>query len=502
MNKILTLLSVFAFTTSVYAQKYTSEIKVLDHEKWWQAEQSKNSVLDLQKTSDSQYLLDSDINTTSLLVSSKGRYVWSEYPFSYTFGDNGALTIASNFAKLEVMTVGKSLREAYLIASYNHFKPSDKMPLDYFITKPQYIVTEKDAEGLTQDNIVAYAKTLIDKGLPVGTLVIDNLWQKHYGNYEIRADIFSDPKAMVDELHKLGFKVVLTVFPFVSPDSPEYRDFAAKGYLVKDDVTNKTKLIEWYSGFSSCLDFTNDDVIAYINDKLSGLKNEYGIDGFVFEDDRYGKVWEMGLKPSSQLLTDENLSWEGLKTVIPNAFESGFASRNYFSAGLATVIKDTIDTDEQRVINQMLTVRVVQMQALMPMMQFSLSSCVTLDEEYLGYCREAIKLREKIAPFILQLAVESSESGAPIIRHLDYEFPGKGFANCEDQFMLGNKYLVVPVVSEDTNRKVRLPNGKWVDDRGVSYKGPLVFNVNVEAGRLLYFEHLSNNKFKLSMKKK
>ncbi|MFI3268624.1 MAG: glycoside hydrolase family 31 protein [Rikenellaceae bacterium] len=508
MNKLLTPLFFLFLTSGLYAQKYTSQITSQESEKWWQAEQnSGGSVLDLEKTHKSNITTNLDSNYTSFLVSNKGRYIWSRQPFSYKINENGLIIIDSNLESLDALSVGKSLREAFLIATNNHFRPSATLPANNLITNPQYVISDEILHELSQDEVLHYANNIIKSGFPAGTLIIDYSWQKHFGNFEIRADRFSDPKLMIDKLHEQGFSVVLTVFPFVSPDSPEYRNLSAKGYLLKDGDTDKTMLIEWYNGYSSCLDLTNPKAVDYLNSKLTQLKADYGVDGFIFEDDKYRTTWEIGLKSSSQLLNAENFTWEGLAGVIPKAFESGFAGRNYFNAGLInTALENTSEQTElereDQNIDQMLTVRAAQMQAMMPTMQFSIATWSGLDEKHLGYCRDAVKLREKIAPYILELSKEVAENGAPIIRHLDYEFPGKGFANCEDQFMLGNKYLVVPVTSKDNTKKVRLPNGKWIDDKGVEYNGPLVFSVNVEDGRLLYFEHLSNSKFKLPFKKK
>ena len=56
--------------------------------------------------------------------------------------------------------------------------------------------------------------------------------------------------------------------------------------------------------------------------------------------------------------------------------------------------------------------------------------------------------------------------------------------------MLGRRLLVAPVVEEGrTERTVRLPNGRWIDDKGQLFKGPLVITVQAEKGRLPYFEH-------------
>ena len=49
---------------------------------------------------------------------------------------------------------------------------------------------------------------------------------------------------------------------------------------------------------------------------------------------------------------------------------------------------------------------------------------------------------------------------------MEYAFPHEGFLECRDQFMLGDRYLVAPMVTPGTQREVRLPRGCWRDDRG------------------------------------
>ena len=46
--------------------------------------------------------------------------------------------------------------------------------------------------------------------------------------------------------------------------------------------------------------------------------------------------------------------------------------------------------------------------------------------------------------YILEQARHSAQTGEPIVRAMDYMFPGEGFEECNDQYMLGDKYLVVP----------------------------------------------------------
>ena len=43
--------------------------------------------------------------------------------------------------------------------------------------------------------------------------------------------------------------------------------------------------------------------------------------------------------------------------------------------------------------------------------------------------------------------LNSAKTGEPIIRHMEYAFPHQGFVDCKDQFMLGDRYLVAPVLT-------------------------------------------------------
>jgi alpha-glucosidase len=70
-------------------------------------------------------------------------------------------------------------------------------------------------------------------------------------------------------------------------------------------------------------------------------------------------------------------------------------------------------------------------------------------------------------------------------------FPNQGFDECKDQFMLGDKYLVTPIVTADKTRRIVLPKGHdWRDETGKVYKGGQTLTINADMERLPYFEKI------------
>jgi alpha-glucosidase len=74
---------------------------------------------------------------------------------------------------------------------------------------------------------------------------------------------------------------------------------------------------------------------------------------------------------------------------------------------------------------------------------------------------------------------------------MEYEFPNQDFENCNDQFMLGDQFLVAPVIDENDYRYVKLPKGKWRDELGNIYDGGKTIKIDAPIERLPYFEKIN-----------
>ena len=86
-------------------------------------------------------------------------------------------------------------------------------------------------------------------------------------------------------------------------------------------------------------------------------------------------------------------------------------------------------------------------------------------EEVFTVLKKHLERRWEMKPYLEALMKEASETGAPLLRTMFYEFPEDSVCwKLEDQYMFGDKYLVAPVLELGMReRQVYLPEGEWRD---------------------------------------
>ncbi len=501
------------------------KLKIEENEHWWGGAVVDGSLMPFGRAEYyyNQYADTRGNQAQPLLISSTGRYVWSEKPLVIRF-THDSLTVYSDFAPVEQGRAGSTLREAYLYVS-RHFFPADgRLPDSLLFASPQYNTWIELQYNQNQEDILAYARAILDNGFPSGVLMIDDNWQTDYGVWDFSPLRFSDPKAMIDSLHALGFKVMLWVCPFVSPDSEVYRELAVRGLLVfEDSARTRPAIVRWWNGASALLDLSNPAGAEWYAGQLDRLQRQYGVDGFKLDAgdagfysgvyahrdilpnehtglhaavglqyplNEYRASWKMAGRPLAQRLRDKEHTWEHLRALIPDILAQGLM-------GYAFTCPDMIGGGEvesftdSTVLDQELIVRSAQCHALMPMMQFSVAPWRVLDSVHLAITRSMALLHNQMGSEILALAWKAARTGEPVVRPLEYVFPHMGYHGISDQFMLGDSILVAPVVEKGTrSRTVVLPLGLWQGDDGSRVKGPARITIEVPLKRLPRFKKI------------
>lgn len=513
LDTILVIVILVIFNP-IYGQKTNLKIP-LGKSIWWAGITNKGETMPLKNGFSGSFYNNYGNQVNPLLISNDGQTIWSENPYTFEVKNN-TIYVNSKTNDLIYNKSGSTLREAFLYASKTYFPPAGKMPDKLLFSAPQYNTWIELMYDQNQEDILKYARSIIDNGFPPGVLMIDDNWQEDYGKLDFHQGRFSDPKKMVKELHKMGFKVMLWISPFISPDCDVYRKLDEQHLLLKDihskDTVNNSAIIRWWNGASAELDLSNPKAGIWFQEQLDYLQEKYHIDGFKLDagdfefyhdvisykpgttpqehSELYGKIglkyplneyramWKMAGQPIVNRLRDKYHTWSDVQKLVPHILLQGIVGYNFTCPDMVGG-GDFISFLPGADLDQNIIVRSAQAHALMPMMQFSVAPWRILDKQHFEAVKKAVKLRKEYTPLIMKLAEESAHNGEPIVRPMEYVFPHQGYENIHDQFMLGDKVLVAPVLTKENTRTVVLPKGKWKDYNGKTIKGPKKFTVKV-----------------------
>ena len=192
-------------------------------------------------------------------------------------------------------------------------------------------------------------------------------------------------------------------------------------------------------------------------------------------------------KPIVMRLHDKEHCWADVQRLVPDMLAAGltgypFICPDMIGGGSWTAFLPGAPFDPE------LFIRSAQIHALCPMMQISASPWRVLDAGHQNAFVAAVALRQKFAPKFVELAKKAAKTGEPIMRPLEYVFPGSGFAGIRDEFMMGEDLLVAPVTEKGVrSRTVVLPSGTWRADDGTTCEGPRTISVETPLERVPHF---------------
>ena len=520
-------------------------VKIESDEKWWGGAVILGEKMPYDSTSTVKCdMLKANYGNPAMpiFLSSHGRYIRCDEPFSFCIS-GGVIRAWSQKTDFATGKVASDLRGAYLWCRDRWFPPSGKTPDLSLVSAPQYNTWIELQYNQNEKDILAYAKAVKDNGFPPGVMMIDDTWQLDYGTWEFDPRRFHDPRGMCDTLHKDGFKVMLWMCPFVSADSPAYRMLMKDGGLILNGplsgyTSRETDpaTVRWWNGKSANLDFTHPNAMKWFSDTLHGLVGKFGVDGFKldagdvcyydsenryryavgarFHDptatpkelaaryaaigldfplNEYRTVWGHAGQPLVLRLADKRHTWHDLTRLIPDMVAMGLAGYPFVCPDMigggqvASFVPGAPDFEQE------MFVRSAQIHALCPMMQFSAAPWRVLDEHHLAAVKASVALRMKFTPRFLELAKECAKTGEPMLRNMEYAFPGQGYADIHDQFMMGDSLMVAPQIRKGaTSREVAIPPGEWRSDDGSVITGPCRIKVDTPLSRLPHFTRIQS----------
>jgi len=347
-----------------------------------------------------------------------------------------------------------------------------------------------------------------------------------YDNFTFPPDgRWPDPKGMVDELHRLGIRVLLWQIPVMKKlDEPHAQHDAdeacmiEKGYCVHDADGQPYRVRPPWFRDGLVLDVTNPDAVRWWLSKRAYLLDELGVDGFKtdggehlwgrdlhFADGRQGdELWNLypnlyvgayhrfvqenrqgdGITFSRAGFTgaqahpchwagDEDSTWEAFRYSILAGLNVGVSGIPFWGWDLAGFSGELPSAE--------LYLRAAAMAVFCPIMQYHSEynehrqPCRdrtpwniaerTGEPEVIETYRRFAQLRMELLPYIETEAAHCSVTGEPLMRALFLDWPEDPVAwKITDQYCFGRALLVAPVVEPGvTQRHLYLPAGEWED---------------------------------------
>ena len=170
----------------------------------------------------------------------------------------------------------------------------------------------------TQEEVLTVARRYKELGIHLDTIVIDFFHWTLQGDWKFDKTYWPDPKAMIDELHGMGIKVMVSVWPSVDRRSENFNEMTERGLLMRTE----RGAAQTYDFQGDCvqIDPFNPETRAYVWEKCKEHYFDLGIDYF----------WLDNSEPDLTKYDFDNFRyWAGPALEVSNLYPQWY-SRAYF----------------------------------------------------------------------------------------------------------------------------------------------------------------------------
>ena len=402
--------------------------------------------------------------------------------------------------------------------------PPSLDPLPYPNWVHQHWVWENEGDT---DTVRAFVDGFTGRDIPVGAMVFDRPWEggslddrDTVGTYlmdENRYWDFACPKRELDGkpdpnctdcllcyFQNRDIRVMLWASCMVNEDASNHAYAKEKGYFLNDG-----KVIKWWGGKGSMIDYTNPEAVKWWESQLDNMLN-LGTDGWKLDGadpyvmlmlPAYGKGGHVGWKQYQKLqydhfynytrskgnekvvlarptddvvgwglpltfasreinfvgwVGDQDNDWGGLRSALNQMFTSSLFNYVSYGSDIGGFRSGPADNPED------VFVRWAQMGAFTPIMENGGGGehRPWIYDEKRGdgkntvtdIYRNFVQLHYRLIPYIQSQVAYSYERRQPTMR------PTLGYY----QYMLGDDIFVAPMVDEGNDRRIVFPSGEWI----------------------------------------
>lgn len=377
----------------------------------------------------------------------------------------------------------------------------------------------------TQDQLLSVARKYKELGVPLSVIVIDYFHWTEQGDYKFDPAYWPDPKAMADEIHDMGVKLMVSMWPTINEKSINYSKMWEENMLIRT-ANGSNRVFDFY-GPQAEIDPTNPETREYVYSKLKEGYLDNGVDALWFDEAEpeihpehfdnllfhigrgdevgllypyyYSKLVYDGMKKDGRddIVTLSRAAYLGAQKFgtlvwsgdIPSTFDS--LSRqvksglNMAMCGIPWWTTDIggfwgAEHQDKEYFKELL-VRWFQYGTFCPVMRLhgnrgngdwsrgvkepsgDDNEIWCYGDEVYNILKGLIELREKMKPYIRKHMDIASETGTPIMRPVFFDYPSD--ENCYkygEEFLFGSDYIVAPITEYGAREKeVYLPEGKW-----------------------------------------
>ena len=403
----------------------------------------------------------------------------------------------------------------------------------------------------TQDEVLNVARRYKELGIPLSVIVIDYFHWTEQGDYKFDPKYWEDPKKMADELHGMGVKLMVSMWPTINEKSENYRTMLDNNMLIRT-AQGQNRIFDFY-GPQAIIDPTNPETRKFVWSRLKENYIDNGVDCLWFDEAEpeihpehfdnlilsAGRGDEVGLLYPyyySQLAYDGmqeigrndivtlsrcaytgaqkfgTLVWSG---DIPSTFESLSAQvksgLNMSMCGIpwwTTDIGGFYGGDINSEYFRELIVRWFQYGVFCPVTRLHGSrdghdrtrdiieptggdnELWSFGDEVFEILKNLVQLRERLRPYIEKHLQIASDTGVPLMRPMFYDYPDdERCYEMGEQYMFGGDILFAPIVNQgETGKMVYLPEGNWIFARDREmYKGGMSYGVSANLDEMIIF---------------